>query len=229
MLAIETTITGGRTMSNRRDLPSLADQEAFLRGERVWTSQVRRIPEVVTRPAVSWYVVRSNPRCEERAFAGLVAKGFEAHLPRGVKNILRRYTRKPQPVRFPLLTGYMFVGMEASNEDFAAVRSTDGVKEILGRRLDDGSVGAAKRYVPISAAVVDAFRKLEVDGALGTTEPEGVRFAPGDSVEVKEGVLAGMVFVFDDYFGKASAKVVRDICGGYHPIQIELANLRKLP
>lgn len=228
MLAIETTATGGRAMSNRRDLPSLADQEAFLRGERVWTGHVRRVPEPMQREAVSWYVVRSNPRCEERAFAGLVAKGFETHLPRGVKNVLRRYTRKPQPVRFPLLTGYMFVGMEALSEDFAAVRSVDGVKEILGRRMDDGSVGASKRYIPVPSAIVDAFRKLEADGALGTSEPEGVRFVPGDSVVVKEGALAGMVFVFDDYFGKASARIVRDICGGYHPIQIDLANLRKL-
>ncbi|KQQ81952.1 transcription termination/antitermination NusG family protein [Aureimonas sp. Leaf324] len=176
----------------------------------------------------AWFVVRTNPRCEERAAAGLLAQGFEVHLPRGVKEIRRRHLRKPQAVRFPLLTGYLFAGLSSQTPSFFALRATDGVHSVLGRRMDDGSVGVRQRYVAISGDVVRAFREMEAAGVVGSMEPGAQRFAHGDLVTVKEGPLRGVIFVFDDYFGKNAAKVLGNVCGALHPMQIDLANLQSL-
>ncbi|GGE18290.1 hypothetical protein GCM10011390_41820 [Aureimonas endophytica] len=186
----------------------------------------------MTSDQPSWYVVRTNPRCEERAAAGLHAAGFHVHLPRGVKLVRRRHMRTKQSVRFPLLTGYLFAGLSRDTPWFYDLRKVDGVAKILGREMTDDE-GRQERYVRIRADVVDEFRTLELAGAFSEKDVDGEgedvphSFEPGDRVVVTKGRLSGIEFVFDDYFGRHAAKVVGQMLGSHRFIEVPLASLAK--
>ncbi|MBB3996893.1 transcription termination/antitermination protein NusG [Aureimonas pseudogalii] len=210
----------------KASFPTLAEQAAWLERGETWVAPYAKPRLVEQGGETVWFVVKTNPRCEERVTAGLLARGFQAHLPRGVKHMWRRHKRTKTAVSFPLLTGYLFAGLSVDSPSFYDLRQVDGVHSVLGRRMDDLSAPERSRYVPIAAGIVDAFRAIEAAGVVGTLEEEGVRFQPGDTVTVKDGPLRGVTFVFDDYFGKHSAKVIPNICGALHPIKIDVANLK---
>ena len=88
-------------------------------------------------PVVSptWFVVLTNPKCEERARAGLEALGYATFLPTEtvwVKNPRRRVKGEPAKVKVtrPLFPGYLFIGKEAEHS-FEPARLTDGVYSII--------------------------------------------------------------------------------------------------
>ncbi|WP_019997274.1 transcription termination/antitermination protein NusG [Aureimonas ureilytica] len=176
----------------------------------------------------SWFVVRCNPRCEERAVAGLLARKFHVHLPRGVKLIRRRHLRTKQAVSFPLLTSYAFVGLSTETPTFYDLRQVDGVHSVLGRAAQDPN-DTRCRYLSVPASIIDEFKRLERAGKFSEVKPEvgkgpviaGPRhFEPGDKVEILSGPLAGTTFVFDDYFGRNSARVMQELFGCLRPIVI---------
>lgn len=172
----------------------------------------------------AWFVVKTNPRCEERAASRLDSQGFHVHLPRGVKLVRRRHLRKPEPVQFPLLTGYLFVGLSAYTPAFYHLRQTDGVHSVLGRQQVEIGQEAKTRYVTVPGRVVAEFIKLETEGRFDQTripEPAPRIFSPGDGVTIDKGPLAGVKLVFDDYFGKSSARVLAEIFGNLRPIVVE--------
>ncbi|WP_062233168.1 transcription termination/antitermination protein NusG [Aureimonas sp. N4] len=183
----------------------------------------------------SWFVARCNPRCEEKAVARLQALGFHVHLPRGMKLIRRRHLRAKQAISFPLLTSYAFVGLSTATPSFYHLRQVDGVHSVLGRTVQDPNDKRC-RYLSIPAAIVDEFRRLEAAGRFSEVKPEvgkgpvvaaARHFEPGDKVEILSGPLAGTTFVFDDYFGRNSAKVIAQLFGSLCPITVPLDAIRE--
>lgn len=181
--------------------------------------------------AIRWFVAKTNPRCEERAYRGLVEKGFHVHLPRGVKLVRRRHARQGVATSFPLLTGYMFVGLSDQTPGFYHLRLTDGVHSVLGRQQVEIGQEAKTRYVAVPARIVQAFREAEARGKFDQTHVAGPAprvLTAGDAVVMEEGPLKGVALVFDDYFGRNSARVMADLFGTLRPIVIEdVDGLRK--
>jgi len=76
-----------------------------------------------------WFVVQSKPRREAVAEVNLERQGFETYWPRIVQS--RRSRGKWRKVIEPLFPRYLFVRLEQGRDDFAPIRSTTGVKELV--------------------------------------------------------------------------------------------------
>src|SRR5437899_3222650 len=76
-----------------------------------------------------WFLVRTRPKCEQKAEMNLSAQGFRAYLPQIRKTI--RHARKLRTVRAPLFPGYLFVVLDLERDRWLSVRSTIGVAHLF--------------------------------------------------------------------------------------------------
>jgi transcription elongation factor/antiterminator RfaH len=95
------------------------------------------------RDGSEWFVAQTQPRKEAVAMQNLQNQGFMAYCPR-VKRT-RRHARRFETVSEPLFPGYVFVGIDVSEQPWRSVNGTFGVSRILtdGARpvaLQDGLV-----------------------------------------------------------------------------------------
>lgn len=140
----------------------------------------------------TWYVVLTNPKCEERARAGLEALGYATFLPKEtVWARVPKHRQKPgQPKRVkvtrPLFPGYLFFGLDKGVHPFEPVRLTDGVYSIL---MNGGE------YVGMPAGAVDRMMEAEEQGEHDKTIKLAEKLAEliGKDITVPEGHLAGFV------------------------------------
>jgi transcriptional antiterminator RfaH len=78
---------------------------------------------------MTWFVVRTQPRAEEKAVRHLGNQGFAAYLPRYRRRI--RHARRNQIVLRPLFPGYLFVELDPARCRWRSINGTIGVHEIL--------------------------------------------------------------------------------------------------
>lgn len=145
-------------------------------------------------PVVSptWYVVLTNPKCEERARAGLEALGYATFLPTETEwaRIPKHRQKEGQPkkvkVTRPLFPGYLFFGLDKGEHPFEPVRLTDGVYSILMN---------AGEYVSMPAGAVDRMMEAEEQGEHDKTVRLAEKLAEmiGKQVPLSDGYLAGFV------------------------------------
>jgi transcriptional antiterminator RfaH len=125
----------------------------------------------------NWYVVQTQPNSESRAQLNLARQGFEAYLPRYLKQ--RRHARKVEHVVRPLFPNYLFVLLDTERERWRSVNGTFGVSRLVSH----GDVP-----LPVPEGVVEAIRMREDDrGLVATLSPV---FRPGQKVEILEGPMA---------------------------------------
>jgi transcriptional antiterminator NusG len=101
-----------------------------------------------------WYVVRTNPKCEEKASTNIRKAGYEVYYPRRRVEVKNRRTHTYTTRETPLMPRYVFVGLPQADRNFFKVRGCAGVECILGV---DG------RPARISADHVKAIYLAEVD------------------------------------------------------------------
>ncbi len=157
-------------------------------------ARARIRPRPLRTPVVSptWYVVLTNPKCEERARAGLDALGYATFLPtETVWARVPKHRQKPgQPkkvkVTRPLFPGYLFFGLDRGVHPFEPVRLTDGVYSIIQNNGE---------YVAMPAGAIDRMREAEDLGEYDKTIKLAEKLAEliGKQVSVPEGYLAGFV------------------------------------
>jgi len=155
-------------------------------------AQIR--PRALRTPVVSptWYVVLTNPKCEERARAGLDALGYATFLPKEtVWARVPKHRQKPgQPkkvkIERPLFPGYLFFGLDKGVHPFEPVRLTDGVYSIMQNNGE---------YVPMPEGAIDRMREAEERGEHDRTMKLAEKMAEliGRQITVPEGHLAGFV------------------------------------
>jgi transcription elongation factor/antiterminator RfaH len=107
------------------------------------------------RDGNEWFVAQTQPRKEAVATQNLQNQGFMAYCPR-VKRT-RRHARRFETVSEPLFPGYVFVGIDVSEQPWRSVNGTFGVSRILtdGARpvaLQDGLV---EHLMSVTAAYRD--------------------------------------------------------------------------
>jgi transcription antitermination factor NusG len=161
---------------------------------QVHYARARICPRALRTPVVSptWYVVLTNPKCEERARAGLDALGYATFLPtETVWARVPKHRQKPdQPkkvkVERPLFPGYLFFGLDKGVHPFEPVRLTDGVYSIIMN---------AGEYVAMPEGVVDRMMEAAERGENDKTMKLAEKLAEliGKEVSVPEGYLTGFV------------------------------------
>lgn len=179
-----------------------------------------------------WFVVWTNPKCEQRAMGGLVAAGYQAYLPMSAKwaKLSRPKPGEPNRVRTtnPLFPRYLFVGLD-TDTPFYPIRLIDGVAGIVTNK------GAP---VMVPGHIVAALREAESGGAFdetidrrtGKPRPADAMPEPGEEYRVK---MAGVEFVAEVLKTDSRRRVevlLRDINGGApqfegKPVTVDVAKL----
>src|SRR5206468_2567116 len=77
----------------------------------------------------AWYVIRTQPRAEEKAVRHLSNQGFVAYLPRYRRRV--RHARQNRIVLRSLFPSYLFVHLDADLCRWRSINGTFGVREIL--------------------------------------------------------------------------------------------------
>lgn len=183
-------------------------------------------PRVHVQPAegpLTWFVVQTNPNCEDRADGGLREAGFESYLPK-----FSRWQKipKPQPrgsqrreVRYPMFPGYLFLGSYATTEtDWMAVARCDGVRRVLGIQ---GRARAVKTHQ------LHEVRMLEADCDRHFRTRSGDLKAD-DLVKIEGGPFTQFTARFVAMNGEGRAKVLLSMMGRTTEVQIPLSALTKV-
>ena len=133
--------------------------------------------------ALSWYVVQSKPREEERALHFLQEKGFYAYLPR--MEVVKMRGFEKTKIQKPLFPGYLFCWFDIG-ENLAHVRWTQGVKKLLPESVNP---------ISVENEVVEAIQSLErKDGVIRKQQ-----FERNDRIRIARGPLKDVLGIFDHW------------------------------
>lgn len=125
-----------------------------------------------------WFVAQTQPRKESVAMQNLRNQGFQAYCPRVRRT--RRHARKFETVSEPLFPGYVFVGIDVSEQPWRSVNGTFGVSRIL----TDGAGPVALQ----EGLVEQLMAATGVDGGLS-----GRAARVGQDVRLRTGPFADFV------------------------------------
>ncbi len=142
---------------------------------------------------ITWHAAYTQPDAEARAAEHLERQGYLAYLPRYRRHV--RHARRESLVLRPLFPRYLLVGIDRLVQRWRPVRSTVGMV---------GLVASAEEPVPVAAAIVDALRAQESDGAFDIVAPTQ-RLRAGDDIRVTHGP-------FGDLMGGSSASPITSEC-----------------
>ncbi|HEY9164362.1 MAG TPA: transcriptional activator RfaH [Magnetovibrio sp.] len=163
---------------------------------------------------MTWFVVRTRSREEDRAAKHLRNQGFEVYLPRYLKQI--RHARKTEQVLRPLFPTYLFVRMDLEN---ARWRSIDGTLGVISL------VKVGNHPQPVASVIVEAIRAEEdKDGAVRLA-PKGLR--RGDVVRVSEGAFADCTGLLEEVNDGKRAVLLLALLGREVRVRAPLESLVK--
>lgn len=140
-------------------VPAMSAQNAWLSGNGAWRGVVKRALAPDYSEGRAWFVVRTNPGCEDRALATLGSAGYDAFLPKGKREIVHHRTKAKIERTFPLLVGYAFLAMPLDRrvQHWGVVRECHGVHSVLG-------MGGAPLALP--GREVEALRLADRQGRI---------------------------------------------------------------
>ena len=148
-----------------------------------------------------WYVICCHARAEAKAEANLNQQGFETYLPCYLKR--RRHARKTDWVNAPLFPGYLFVAVDVEAMRWRAIRSTIGVRHLVGH---------GEMPEPIDHSVIEAIKAREGDG--GSIRISHQReWSKGQKVRVAVGPFADVEGLFECIDDKERVVVLLSLMG----------------
>lgn len=156
---------------------------------------------------MTWLVVYSKPREEERAARHLARQGFEVFLPR-----IRHSKRRAAGWRLvaePLFPRYLFVRVALGEQDTACIGGTRGVVGLV-------RFGGRPALMPEAGI---QFLMARQDPALGA-EAAAAPHRPGDRVAILSGPLAGLTGVFAMARDEERVAVLVELLGRRNRIEI---------
>ncbi|MCG6872649.1 MAG: transcription/translation regulatory transformer protein RfaH [Gammaproteobacteria bacterium] len=161
-----------------------------------------------------WYLVYSKPRGEELARVNLERQGFETYLPL-VRQVRRRLGRRRLQVE-PLFPRYLFIRLDRVQDNWAPIRSTLGVSQLV-------RFGEEPAIVP--GELVEMVRQRADDAGIQDL-PEA-EFRPGQKVRVADGPMAGYEGIFVARSGAERVLVLLDIVGRHVKLKLEASALER--
>lgn len=162
-----------------------------------------------SRPtSYNWYVVNTNPRCEELVSTLLKKEDIEVFLP--------RLNNNPQKSE-PLFPGYLFIKLNSHHPDWSKINYLQGVRKLI-------SFGG--RPVPVAKKIVNLIGYgLEKRGYV----IRKLNLLPGDRVRFNKGHLAGLEGKFTgETSGKERVKVLLETIYKQFTVEADAAMLSKV-
>ncbi len=169
---------------------------------------------MVARPATDkkWYLIHSKPRQESVARTQLERQGYQIYLPL-IRTPRRRLGKRTIRVE-PMFPRYLFIRLDTINDNWAPIRSTVGVSNI---------VRFGTEPAPVPDELVDTIRAR--DDRSGIQDLPLHEFQPGQVVRIEEGPLMGYEGIFVAPSSRERVVVLLDIVGKSARTQIEIEKL----
>ncbi|WP_421991905.1 transcription termination/antitermination protein NusG [Qipengyuania sp.] len=158
-----------------------------------WTSQMR--PE----KKALWLLAQIKPNSTSIAKRNLERQGFRCFLP--LDRRTRRLRGQLTPVKTPFFPGYLFVGIEADDTPWRAIRSTYGVAKLV-------SFGLEPATVP-EELIGELMSRCDNEGCIRNH----VAVAERDRVEISHGPLANFFGIVEKLAANERAWVLIDMMG----------------
>lgn len=156
----------------------------------------------------AWYLLQSKPRSEFKAAQELENQGYEVFLP--VIEAQKIRAKKAQSIIEPLFSRYLFIRLNQTTHNWAPIRSTKGVSQI---------VRFANQPAYVSEVLVAELRNFM------RTLPVKQPFQQGETVSVLNGPFRGLMGVFQKLRtmanGEVRAIVLIDILGKQQMLELE--------
>ncbi|WP_062235836.1 transcription termination/antitermination protein NusG [Aureimonas sp. N4] len=169
---------------------------------------------------MKWYVVKTNPRCEDRAALSIARAGFGVYLPTFKKEFRHAKAKRWISRRYPVFVGYLFAELDDGSEaHFGNVRRCDGVKDFLGKSA------AGNWIADIPQSDVEAIRASVTSGAFDQLRPLAERLKKGDRVMIDMGAMIGQHAEVTEV-GKARASVLVEMFGSRHVASVPIDCLK---
>ena len=172
--------------------------------------------------ALDWYLVWTNPRCEARAFAGIMARGVTVYRPMVCTQRRDYRSKKVREVRKGMFVRYLFVGLDRERgQGFADVRACDGV---------EGLVSFDAEGAPLGVPASDLRRVMVYDasGEAGRAKARGVSFAIGEKLRIIAGAFAGFDSKVTAYDArKAELETELSVFGRPTRVKLDVDSVRK--
>lgn len=167
---------------------------------------------------IRWYVVRTNPQCEDRARASLETAGFVSFLPKMKKETRHPRTKVWRTREYPLLTRYLFLGMEKGREHWGYVRKCDGVECVLG-------INGTPMMVP--SRHVEAFINAQATGEYDQMRRSSTKrpYRVADPVMITDGPFQGYHGEVRTLRGKQMVEIMIELLGGMVPVSVPEKNV----
>ncbi len=141
---------------------------------------------------LSWYVVHTHPKQEERTSSNLQAWGLETLSPKLLVNKCNEFTGRLSRVSKPLFPGYIFSRFRFNNL-YHKIRFTRGVHSL---------VCFNNQATPVDEEIIDLIRsRIGPDGFVKTQ----AELKPGDEVVINDGRFQQLHGVFEREMQDADA------------------------
>jgi transcriptional antiterminator RfaH len=157
-----------------------------------------------------WYVIYTKPRQEEVAKINLERQGYVTYLPM-IRQVRRRRGQRISVVA-PMFPRYMFIQLDSHTDNWAPIRSTRGVTEL---------VKFAHRPAEAPPELVEMLQSREDEQGIQVLPADD--FKAGGRVRITEGGLAGYEGVFLARTSRHRVAVLLEIMGKYARTQVDVA------
>lgn len=151
---------------------------------------------------MSWFVIRTKPRQEERASEHLGNQNFEYYCP---------WMTRDNGKREPLFPGYVFVLDAASQQPFSTIRSTRGVLSFVRFGLE---------FARASDELIEKIREREI----GLQRVD--RFKPEDRVRFKQGPFSELEAIYQCKSGTERSVVLLNILNQYKEVSVKTDDIQ---
>lgn len=158
----------------------------------------------------NWYVIQTKPKQEFRALEQLQNQSYNCFLP--TLNVEKIRRGKIQTVMEPLFARYLFIQLDRVASNWAPLRSTRGVSNLL-------TFGG--RFATIPDLVVEALR-TEVE-----RQQQARLFRTGEKVVIGSGPFTGFEGIYQMTDGDARALVLLELIHQPQQLRFEMEMLRK--
>ncbi|KQT52258.1 MULTISPECIES: transcription termination/antitermination protein NusG [unclassified Aureimonas] len=177
--------------------------------------------------ALDWFVVRTNPNCEDRAVASIREAGFEAYKPERRKEYQHNRSKRWIERTFPLFVGYVFLGLPAGRpHQFGRIRLCDGVKMILGSNPRD----PRSRPIAVPSRLIAELLEMQAAGQFDDMRAPIAAphdFVEGEVVTLVTGALAKLQLTVADPAGREQIIVLGEMFASVRELGVAAKKLRR--
>ena len=175
---------------------------------------------------LTWYVVRTNIKCERKAAHSLRRAGIDCYLPTMREERKNKRTHTYRTSEKALMPRYLFAG---TTLDPYFIRLCEGVEGVLG------TFGHRGAPISVSPEAVEQILIAEIDLQFDETRAARIhrqeeaktkkattelRFFPGAEIEITDGVWKGFSGLVEQVTTRGNVQALVDVFGRLTPVEV---------